>query len=210
MPGTKDVRQPDRLILASASPRRQSLLREYGYDFEIVVPEDDEPDAGTMTGSPTERAEVISRHKARSVAAKINTGCVLSGDTIAALGDHVFGKPADRSDAKAILASLMGTTHRVITGVTLLDVESGRCDVRHAVTDITMKALADSEIEAYLDTGEWAGKAGAYGIQDRGDAFVERIEGSFTNVVGFPMEMIASMLARWNIQPRSDSNAPRI
>ena len=121
-------------------------------------------------------------------------------DTIAALDGCVFGKPADRADAKHILNRLAGTTHEVITGVTLLDAVTGTRQIEHDVTRVTMKALSDDEIEAYLDTGAWEGKAGAYGIQDKGDAFVTRIEGSFSNVVGFPMELISAMLARWHKQ----------
>jgi len=111
----------------------------------------------------------------------------------------IFGKPRDRADAKRILSAIAGTTHEVITGVTLLDAASGARQIEHDVTRVTMRRLGDDEIEAYLDTGAWQGKAGAYGIQDRGDAFVERIDGSFTNVVGFPMELIERMLQTWGV-----------
>ncbi|MEK7732222.1 MAG: Maf family protein, partial [Planctomycetota bacterium] len=129
-----------------------------------------------------------------SVAGLAGDGWVLAADTIAALGGRVFGKPADRDDARRILKSLSGTTHQVITGVTLLDASSGVRLIRHDSTNVIMRRLTDSEIEDYLDSGAWEGKAGAYGIQDKGDAFVERIEGSFTNVVGLPMELVARML----------------
>ena len=132
------------------------------------------------------------------MAALVGTGCVLAADTIAALGNRVFGKPADRDDARRILQSLSGTTHQVITGVTLLDAASGAWLIRHDSTDVTMRRLAEREVEDYLDGGEWMGKAGAYGIQDKGDAFVERIEGSFTNVVGLPMELLARMLEEFS------------
>ncbi len=112
----------------------------------------------------------------------------------------MFGKPLDRDDARTILSNLSGTTHRVITAVTLLDATTGRRLIRHDSTAVTMKPLSDNQLEAYLDTGAWAGKAGAYGIQDRGDAFVESIDGSFTNVVGLPMELLGRMLADWGIQ----------
>lgn len=198
-----------RLILASASPRRRELLREYGYVFRVVPPAGEETDARTLDLTPTSRAECISLEKAECAARRVNEGFVLAGDTIAALDGRVFGKPTDRDDARTILSALAGTTHQVITGVTLLDAATGRREVRHEITAVTMKPLSPEEVEAYLDTGAWEGKAGAYGIQDRGDAFVQRIEGSFTNVVGFPMELIVRMLGAWGIQPSSDSKTSR-
>jgi len=183
-----------RLILASASPRRAELLREHGYDFTVMASPLAEPVDFPDEASPVERAQSSSYFKAKSVAGLAGDGWVLAADTIAALGDRVFGKPADRDDARMILKSLSGTTHQVITGVTLLDASSGVRLIRHDSTNVIMRRLADSEIEDYLDSGAWKGKAGAYGIQDKGDAFVERIEGSFTNVVGMPMELLAEML----------------
>lgn len=188
-----DFNQPPRLILASGSPRRAALLREHGYDFDIVVP-GDEPAQLFEHLPPIELAEALSLHKAQDVARRVRNGWILSGDTIAALGDRVIGKPADRDDARAIITALSGTTHRVITGVTLLDAATGRAETAHDVTAVTMRPLSPDEIEQYLDTGDWQGKAGAYGIQDRGDEFVTRVDGSFTNVVGFPMELIRGML----------------
>jgi septum formation protein len=186
-----------RLILASGSPRRAELLREYGYNFEVIHPPFDEPPAPIRHANPVEWAETVSFLKAESVAALVKNGWILSGDTVAAIDDRIFGKPADRADAEAILRSLAGTTHRVITGITLLDAATGRRLIRHDITHVTMRSLSDREIADYLDTNAWQGKAGAYGIQDRGDAFVERIDGSFTNVVGFPMELIRRMLEEW-------------
>ncbi len=98
-----------------------------------------------------------------------------------------------------ILSALSGTTHEVITGVTLLNAATGARLIDHDVTAVTMKAMPEPDLEAYLATDGWRGKAGAYGIQDRGDAFIERIDGSFTNVVGFPMELVSRMLSRWGL-----------
>jgi septum formation protein len=191
-----------RLILASASPRRTSLMQEYGYTFDIVPPPLEEPDHLAVDATPVQRAEALSYFKARSVAALVHAGIVLAGDTVVALAGQVFGKPVDRDDAKRILSSLSGTTHRVITAVTLLDASTGKRVIRHDSSAVTMRALCDDELEAYLDTDAWAGKAGAYGIQDRGDAFVTSTEGSFTNVVGFPMELVSEMLAGWDVRPQ--------
>jgi len=181
-----------KLILASASPRRAELLREHGYEFSVFQPPLPEPSYEHL--APAQLAEALSFFKASSVAEHLDQGWVLGADTVAALGEEVFGKPADRRDAERILRALAGTTHEVITGVTLLDAASDRRLMRHDVTAVAMRALSDAQLTAYLDSNEWAGKAGAYGIQDRGDEFVSRIEGSFTNVVGLPMELLADML----------------
>lgn len=192
-------RAAGRLILASASPRRALLMREYGYVFDVLEPPLDEPDHLTDQTSPAQRAEALSYFKARSVAAFVTSGTILASDTIVALSDRIFGKPSDRDDAKRILSSLSGTTHQVLTAVTLLDVSTGERLIRHDSTAVTMKPLSEVELDVYLDTGAWAGKAGAYGIQDRGDAFVTSTEGSFTNVVGLPMELVAEMFAQWGV-----------
>ena len=183
---------PPKLILASVSPRRAQLLREHGYEFSIVEPPLSEPSYEHL--GPGQLAEALSYFKARSVAERLSEGLVLGADTVASLGHEVFGKPADRRDAERILRALSGTTHDVITGVTLMDASSAKRLIRHTVTGVIMRALSDAQLSAYLDSNDWRGKAGAYGIQDCGDEFVERIEGSFTNVVGLPMELLAEML----------------
>ena len=184
-----------RLILASGSPRRATLMTEHGYKFDIIHPPHEEPRDFGVRLAPAEVAEAISRFKAEGVATLVSEGLILSGDTIAALDGRIFGKPIDRDDARAILSAISGTTHEVISGVTLLNAATGDIVVRHATTAVIMRELSNEELEAYLDTNAWEGKAGAYGIQDKGDAFVERIEGSFSNVVGFPMELVTTMLA---------------
>ncbi len=188
-----------RLILASVSARRALLLREHGYVFDVIEPPLDEPDHLADQASPVQRAEALSYFKARSVASLVDSGTILAGDTIVSLRDQIFGKPIDREDAKRILSSLSGTTHQVITAVTLLDATTGKRLIRHDTTAVTMKQLSEAEIETYLDTGAWAGKAGAYGIQDRADSFITSTHGSFTNVVGLPMELVGRMLTDWGL-----------
>ncbi len=193
-----------RLILASTSPRRISLMHQHGYTFEVLAPPDEEPGSPAESTSPQEHAEAVSLFKARSVANIANgiaNGWILAGDTVVALGDRIFGKPADRDDARRILQTLQGTTQQVITGVTLLDTATQNQLVRSESTSVVMKPMSAAEIESYLDTNAWVGKAGAYGIQDEGDGFIERIEGSFTNVVGFPMDLVANLLSEWGYQP---------
>lgn len=194
-----------RLILASSSPRRQELLREQGFDFEVMDPPLNEPTSFAEPLSPAALAQALSHYKAQSVAAQVDQGLILAGDTIAALGDRVFGKPQNREDARKILRALAGTTHEVITGITLLNAATGARMIRHDSTGVTMRALSDEEIESYLDTNAWQGKAGAYGIQDHGDAFVEKIDGSFSNVVGLPVELITAMLAEWGVEKSATS-----
>lgn len=183
------------LILASASPRRAELLREHGYAFRVIVPPVPEPASIGPGLLPAAMAAALSHFKARAVAAVQRAGLILGADTIAAAGDGtIFGKPSDCEDARRILSRLMGTAHEVITGVTLLDAATGRRDIRTDRTLVTMRAVSAGQLESYLDSGQWEGKAGAYGIQDKDDPFVERIDGSYTNVVGLPMELLADML----------------
>ncbi len=198
---------PRRLVLASVSPRRAQLMREHGYVFDLAAPTVDEPAHAGVGVPPAHVAEALSYFKARSVAQPPFDGLVIAADTIAAAGGDVFGKPEDRDDARRILSRLAGAEHEVITGVTVLDALSGRRDIRHDVTRIVMRALSDAEMEEYLDSGEWEGKAGAYGIQDHGDRFVERVEGSFTNVVGLPMELLGRMLSEFDGLPLASSRS---
>jgi len=191
-------RYQPRLVLASASPRRQSLLREQGITFDVIVSPHEEPEDVPDASTPAQLAEALSYFKARSVRALAPDAWILGGDTVVALDGVLYGKPVDRDDARRIIASLAGTRHEVITGVTLLDARTGRHETRHDRTIVVMRPLSDAEIETYLATGAWAGKAGAYGIQDRADAFIDHIEGSFTNVVGFPVELVMQMLEEWS------------
>lgn len=182
------------LILASQSPRRSQLLREAGIPFEVVEPRYVEPEPETWEFSALELAEAASYFKARSVAQGYPDRIVLGADTVVALGDQLFGKAQTAADARRILSTLSGTTHEVITGVTLYTSKRHRRLIRHAVTRIHMRRMTDAELDDYVASNEWQGKAGAYGIQDTGDRFIERIEGSFSNVVGLPVELVQEML----------------
>lgn len=187
--------QPARLILASSSPRRALLLREGGYRFEVIPPAHDEPLLERFTLSPPQRAEALSFYKAASVADTTAEGVIIGADTIVACGGHVFGKPADAEDARRILTALADCPQDVITGVTLIDAATQRRLIRHDLTRVVMRRLAAAELEAYIASGAWVGKAGAYGIQDVADDFVATIEGSVSNVVGLPLELLSEMLA---------------
>lgn len=194
---TSTLVQPRPLVLASVSPRRRELLAERGYDFEVVDPPFEEPDAASPHVPPANHAESLAFFKARSVARQYPDHVILAADTIAYLNGEIIGKPGDRDEARAILEQMSGTDHEVITGVALYEPKTGRRRISHEVTKLRVRELSGKEIEAYLNTGEWIGKAGAYGIQDEGDKFVERVEGSFTNVVGLPMELIERLFTEW-------------
>jgi septum formation protein len=190
------------IILASQSPRRAELLRGAGIAFEAVAPKYQEPDPGTWHMDPISYVESSSFAKARSVAEGHPGRLILGADTTVAIGNRMFGKPADEADAKRILCSLFGTTHRVITGVALYDSATERRIIRHATTTCQMRPMNPGQLDDYLRGRGWQGKAGAYGIQDQGDQFVTVVEGSFSNVVGLPLELVLDMLAAFGVHAR--------
>ena len=196
------------LILASASPRRRELLQAAGYEFAVIPPSLGEPAAQAGKSSPLKLAEAISYYKASSVAAGLTAGTVIGADTIVAFADQVFGKPADVDDARRILGTLLHNSHQVITGITLLDAATGRRIITHDITGVTMRPMTDKQFDEYLRGGLWEGKAGAYGIQDHDDQFVQRLDGSFTNVVGLPMELLGRLLAAWGHYPSIGGGEP--
>lgn len=193
---TRQPQQPRPLVLASSSPRRRELLAAHGYDFDVVAPPFEELDQRPHVPAHA-HAESLAFFKASSVAESHPGKTVLGADTIAWIDGRIIGKPVDRDDARRILKTLSGTTHDVITGVALIHAERERRLIEFEVSVIKVRKLTPDTIESYLDTGLWEGKAGAYGIQDKGDPFVEKIEGSLTNVVGLPMELIERMFKTW-------------
>ena len=183
-------------ILASQSPRRRELLTKQGYSFEVIVPPIGEPPTAPTGLQPAQLAESLAYFKARSVVDRFAPDLpVLGADTVVALGDRIFGKPRDGDHAREILTALGGTRHQVITGVALIDPTGYRL-IASDVTCVHMRAMTGDQMDVYIAGGSWEGKAGAYGIQDAGDAFVEEIEGSFSNVVGLPMELLQGMFAQ--------------
>ena len=189
--------QPDPLVLASASPRREDLLRAAGYRFTVAPSTLPEPEPMHPGETPEAYAVAMAYFKAARVSHLHPNTTLLGADTICVVGPKMLGKPADRADAGRMLHLLSGTRHRVVTGLALYEPGANRRIMKHDVTFVRCRRLSDEQIEGYLDTGAWNGKAGAYGIQDHGDAFVDAIEGSFTNVVGLPMELLARMMAAW-------------
>ena len=177
-----------RLTLASTSPQRRAILEQLRIPFEVVAPdyvEDDPPDADAI--------ELVLRHaegKARSV--HVAGSLTLGVDTTVLLDGRIYGKAMDRTQARGMLLQLSGRTHVVVSGLCLL---GGDEDVlAHETTDVTFRLLSHELVDAYLDSGEWEGRAGAYAIQGLGGRLVERIEGDYLNVVGLPGGLLVSSL----------------
>lgn len=188
---------PQPLILASASPRRRDLLDEHGIAFEVAVAEDAEP--GREPGESCEgfalRAAVA---KASAVAPAYPGRRVLGADTIVAIDDEVLGKPGGPAEASEMLKRLSGRTHEVQTGVAVVVATRDGVEVvaaAVATSEVTFRPLSDREIEQYVATGEPLDKAGAYGIQGRGGDLVASFAGSYSNIVGLPIELVSEMLA---------------
>ncbi|PYN31388.1 MAG: septum formation protein Maf [Candidatus Rokuibacteriota bacterium] len=185
-----------RLVLASASPRRRELLRSIAPQFEVVPSEIEE----TLEDGPAPVAVArLALRKARAVAARVREAVVLAADTVVILDGAALGKPADAREARAMLRRLRGREHEVITGVAVLDSRTGREASTSVVSRVRMAAYSDATLEAYVATGAPLDKAGAYAIQDLGGALVERLAGSYTNVVGLPVEETRWLLAEFGV-----------
>lgn len=198
---TKTLRHDDAvlppLVLASTSPRRRWLLEKLGRPFDVIGPDVDEvAHAGEV---PDAFALRMAEEKAGEVAARRSDAWILAADTVVALDARALGKPRDAADAVAMLTALAGRAHTVFTGVALL--RPGGASAEHAVfaTPVHFRTLTRAEIDAYLATGEPFDRAGAYAIQGEGAHLVDRVEGSYTNVIGLPLPDVATWLRRWNV-----------
>ncbi|MEM1431530.1 MAG: Maf family protein [Pseudomonadota bacterium] len=180
-----------RLILGSGSPRRLDLLAQIGIVPDAVRPPDidEAPEAGER---PRPYCLRIARDKARAVPAEPGE-IVLCADTTVALGRRILGKPSDRAEAEQFLQALSGRRHRVITAVAIR--KDAALRTRAVETTVRMKRLTDRECSAYLDTGDWQGKAGGYSIQGPAGAFIPWLRGSYTAVVGLPLTEAAALLS---------------
>jgi len=191
-----------RLILASRSPRRIQLLRESKFDPNVVTSEVDEISSDFF--SPGELALFNAHRKAVAVAARFPDKVVLAADTIVAFGREVFGKPRDIDDARRMLKSLVGRTHVVITGVALIQPNQRRALLHAERTEVKFRLLSEAEIDRYLVAVSPLDKAGAYAAQDSPDLIIVDVDGSFTNVVGLPMEVVVPLLATAGIYPEQN------
>lgn len=191
---TKLLKLEKKLILASASPRRHKLLKQLGFDFEVLVSNIDETNHSDL--SPESHVKVLAFEKARHVADAVKEPAIILGsDTIVVLDGEVLNKPVDAQDAERILKKLSGRTHKVFTGVALIDLPSNNFKTEFQETEVTFRLLTEEEIKAYISTGSPMDKAGAYGIQDDfGAVFVSKVNGCYYNIVGLPLEMLYSSL----------------
>jgi septum formation protein len=189
------------IILASASPRRAALLQQIGLPFRLAPSAlvENGGGSGGVREAPEARACRLARAKAEEVATRVGRGLVIGADTIVVCEGIEFGKPCDGAEAQSILLQLAGRTHRVITGVAVVEAQTGRAEGATAVTLVRMRAFAPEEAAAYVATGEPLDKAGAYAIQGRGAVLVEAIEGDYSTVVGLPLPTLAVLLRRFGL-----------
>ncbi len=181
-----------RFVLASASPRRLELLKQIGIEPDLAAPADID-ETPLKRERPRKLAERLARAKGDVIASKYPNDFVLAADTVVALGHRVLEKPADAAEARRFLEMLSGRRHRVIGGFAVF-APGGRCVVRSVVTQVRFRRLNGHEIDGYVASGEWDGKAGGYAIQGAAAAFIPWINGSYANVVGLPVSEVAGAL----------------
>lgn len=192
MPERKTIQ----FILASASPRRYELLSKAGYNFTVVEPDIDESSFPIDKIAPTKYVEELALAKAKYVARQYPDDFVLAADTIVDFQGQIIGKPLDAEDAGNITTRLFSAPHKVITGLAILRLSDKTEIITSASTTVYPKKMTPDKIAEHIRGGSWQDKAGAYAIQENGDEFIEKIDGSLTNVMGLPMELVEKLLKR--------------
>ena len=190
----KQIGRENPLILASASPRRKRLLEQARLPFEIEVSQILEETAARL--APEAVCLRLAREKAMDVSSRTRPSWILGADTIVVMGDKVLGKPVDKKDALDMLSLLSGNVHHVMTGFCIVGPSGASDHLETVSTTVKVKELDENEMQAYVDTGEPFGKAGAYAIQGVGSFMVESISGSYTNVVGLPLCAVIKALLK--------------
>jgi len=183
------------LILASASPRRKALLTEAGYDFEIVVSDVDESGFEKDNVSPAELAAELAFAKALDVAKKNPESLVIGADTVVDFEGQMIGKPDDAQHARQITAKLFSKPHKVITAIAIIRLSDAVKIIESDTTVVYPRKMTAAQMDQHIEGNSWQGKAGAYAIQETGDEFVEKLDGSLTNVMGMPMELLSRLLS---------------
>lgn len=183
-----------KIILASASPRRIKLLKKIVNKFKVVPSLVQESEISAKT--PEAFALKAAIAKAEDVALKVRSAIVIGADTIVVLGKKILGKPKSKKEAIAMLKSLAGRTHKVITGIAVVDSETFEKYADYEVTKVKMKKAKEKEIMEYVESGKPMDKAGSYGIQEIEEIFIERIKGDYNNVVGLPVRKLKKLLQR--------------
>jgi septum formation protein len=184
------------IILASASPRRKQLLSDAGYQIKVVPPTIDESAFASERIEPCEYAERLALAKAKNVAGDFPESLVIGADTLVDFKGEIIGKPANAEEAEQITRKLFGAVHKVITGLAIVKISDSIEFVSSDITVVYPRKMSDEQISSHIKGGTWQGKAGAYAIQETGDEFVEKIQGSLTNVMGMPMELLQKMLKK--------------
>lgn len=187
-----------KIVLASSSPRRQQILSDLGVNFEMSSPTKFEE---VMNGLKPD--ELVCRNavgKAREIAAQYNDAIIIGCDTVIEFEGEILGKPMNSEKAKSTLLKLSSNTHSVYSGLAVIDTRSNKEMVGCEETRITFKKISDKDIDCYIATGEPLDKAGAYGIQARGDLFVDKIEGSISNVIGLPKRLLIKYLKELGVK----------
>jgi septum formation protein len=191
----------ENIILASASQRRQELLKRILGNFQIIVSDFDESSIPFKNNIPSYVMN-LAEGKARSVSKKImdqDNNLIIGCDTIVAFNNRILGKPKDKKDAFEMLQALSGNEHEVYSGLAILDVKSNKIIKDFVCTKVKFSKLTSSQIEKYINTGDPMDKAGAYGIQGKAGVFVENINGCYYNVVGLPLNKLNSMLMEMGV-----------
>jgi septum formation protein len=187
------ISPPTNLILASRSPRRRELLEEAGYRFEVCPPSEEAECGLCGSEAPAQLVARLAHQKAADVARRVGEGIVISCDTVVQCNGQILGKPLDEIHARQMLQTLSGREHRVFSGLCLWKIPNGQPQISVATTTLRMDPLSETQLDEYLASGQWEGKAGAFGYQDR-LGWIHIVEGSESNVVGLPLELLAEML----------------
>jgi septum formation protein len=193
-----EVKRKLKWVLASASPRRKEILRRLGMRFRVGPGDIPEP-ARNPGESPSAYVVRVARMKAREVAKRLRSGFVIGADTVVLLKDSILGKPSNRVEARRMLKRLSGRWHEVLSGICLLDCRLKRARAACSRSRVHFRRLSRVEIEWYLKTGEYRDKAGAYGVQGFASLFIDRIEGCYFNIVGFPVSTFEKLCREFGI-----------
>ncbi len=184
-----------KIILASASPRRKDLMQKAGYEFDIIISGVDESKFPIDGISSVEYAKMLAFEKAKDVAQENPDAIIIGADTIADFDGKIIGKPKDKADAERITRMLFSKPHKIITGLAIICINDNTEIIESDTTIVYPRKMSEQQIAEHIKGRTWEDKAGAYAIQETGDQFVEKIDGSLTNVMGLPMELLERLLA---------------
>jgi septum formation protein len=183
------------IVLASASPRRKQLMEQAGYRFSVAVSDVEESGFEAEGLDSSEFAKRLAMAKAKAIAVKYTDSIVIGADTVVDFQGRIIGKPVNKKEAEEITRKLFSCPHKVITAIAIVRLSDGIEIVDSDTTWVYPRELTEEQIADHIKSDNWQGRAGAYGIKEKGEEFVERIEGSFTNVCGMPMELLEKLMA---------------